>query len=272
MPSDNVLVGLDIGTTKVCAVIGEFNEQGNLEIVGLEMIDRGVESDASMPRKSGIRLLVERITGRRHFSAGSIDEYCGAINSETGRLEKLVNRLLEWQQIEAGRKQYRFEPDSLAAVTRNAVELLRPQAEAKNVFIDLKVESEMPDILLDRAAMTDVLENLIDNAVKYSPAGGRVTVELHSDAVQVFAEVRDEGIGITPEDLPRIFEKFYRGSRGNKEDVRGTGLGLSLVKATLDAHGSKVEVKSTPGQGSRFILTLPIRREEKEHASDSDRG
>lgn len=120
--------------------------------------------------------------------------------------------------------------------------------------------------------MTDVLENLIDNAVKYSRAGGRISVELHADDVQVTVEVSDEGIGIAPEDLPRIFEKFYRGSRGNQEDVRGTGLGLSLVKAALDAHGGKADVKSTPGKGSCFILTLPIHREEEGHAPDSDRG
>jgi signal transduction histidine kinase len=221
---------------------------------------------------TSIRLLVERIAGRRHSSAGSIDEYCGAINNETGRLEKLVNRLLEWQQIEAGQKHYKLEPGSLVAVTRTAVELLRPQAEAKNVFINLKAEGKMPDILMDRAAMTDVMENLVDNAVKYSKAGGRVSIEVHTDDENVIAEVCDEGIGIAPEDLSRVFEKFYRGSRGNREDVRGTGLGLSLVKAAVDAHGGKVQVKSTPGQGSCFVLSLPIHREEEENAPDSDRG
>jgi signal transduction histidine kinase len=221
---------------------------------------------------TSIRLLVERIAGRRHPSAGSIDEYCGAINDETARLEKLVNRLLEWQQIEAGQKHYKLEPGSLAAVTRTAVELLRPQEEAKNVSIDLKAEGNMPDILMDRAAMTDVMENLVDNAVKYSKAGGHVSIEVHADDENVIAEVCDEGIGIASEDLPRVFEKFYRGSRGNREDVRGTGLGLSLVKAAVDAHGGKVQVKSTPGRGSCFVLTLPIHREEEENAPDSDRG
>jgi signal transduction histidine kinase len=152
------------------------------------------------------------------------------------------------------------------------VELLRPQAEAKGVSLNIKTVGNIPDIRFDRAAMTDVLENLIDNAVKYSSSGGRISVELHADEVQVTVEVRDEGIGIDPDDLPRIFEKFYRGSRGNQQDVRGTGLGLALVKATLDAHSGKVDVKSALGEGSRFILSLPVRGEDEGHAPGSDRG
>jgi len=259
------VVMLIVGIAAATRVVRQEVELGRMQSDFIAAVSHEFKSPLT-----SIRLLVERIAGRRHFSAGSVDEYCSSINSETGRLEKLVNRLLEWQQIEAGRKQYRFEPGSIAAVTRNAVELLRPQAEAKNVFIDLKVEGEMPDILLDRAAMTDVMENLIDNAVKYSKAGGRVSIGIHADDAHIISEVCDEGIGIASEDLPRIFEKFYRGTRGNREDVRGTGLGLSLVKAILDAHGGKVDVKSTPGKSSRFIIVLPIHREERKHAPDSD--
>ena len=261
------IVMLIVGIAAATRVIRKELELGRMQSDFIAAVSHEFKSPLT-----SIRLLVERIAGRRHSSTGSIDEYCGAINNEAGRLEKLVNRLLEWQQIEAGRKHYQFESGSLAEVARSAVELLRPQAEAKNVSIDLKAADGIPEILFDRAAMNNVLENLIDNAVKYSPAGGRVTVELNADDAQVFAEVRDEGIGIAPEDLPRIFEKFFRGSRGNQEDVRGTGLGLSLVKAALDAHGGRADVTSTPGKGSCFILTLPIRREEEGHAPDSDRG
>jgi signal transduction histidine kinase len=261
------MVMLIVGIAAATRVVRKELELGRMQSDFIAAVSHEFKSPLT-----SIRLLAERIAGRRHSSSESIDEYCSAMDKEASRLERLVNRLLEWQQIEAGQKHYRFEPSSLAEIARSAVELLRPQAEAKGVSLDLKAAGEMPDIRIDRAAMTDVLENLIDNAVKYSRAGGRVSVELHADDVQVTVEVSDEGIGIAPEDLPRIFEKFYRGSRGNQEDVRGTGLGLSLVKAALDAHGGKADVKSTPGKGSCFTLTLPIRREEEEHAPDIDRG
>ena len=221
---------------------------------------------------TSIRLLVERIAGRRYSSPDAADQYCRAIDSEAGRLERLVSRLLDWQQIEAGRKQYRFETSSAVEVARSVVGRLRPQAETRGVLIDMKVAGEIADFPFDRAAITDALENLVDNAIKYSRTGGRITVDLHPDGDQVRIEVRDEGIGIDPGDAPHIFEKFYRGRRGNQEDVRGTGLGLSLVKAAVEAHGGKVELRSAPGEGSRFILTLPIRAEEKRHAPGSDRG
>ena len=261
------LVMLIVGIAAAARVVRRELELGQMQSDFIAAVSHEFKSPLT-----SIRLLAERIAGRRHSSPESIDEYCRSIDSETGRLERLVNRLLEWQQIEAGRKRYRLEPGSLTEVARSAVELFRPQADTKGISLGMTTAGDIPSIRFDRAAMTDVLENLIDNAIKYSSSGGRISVELHADDVQVTVEVSDEGIGVDPDDLPRIFEKFYRGSRGNQEDVRGTGLGLALVKAALDAHGGKVELKSPPGKGSRFILTLPIRGEEEEHAPGSDRG
>jgi two-component system phosphate regulon sensor histidine kinase PhoR len=221
---------------------------------------------------TSIRLLVERIAGHRYPTAEATETYWRAIDSEAGRLEKLVNRLLDWQQIEARSKRYSFEPGSLADVARAVVELLRPQAEAKAVLLEVSLPGQIPTVRFDRAAMTDALENLVDNAIRYSPAGGKVRIELRSSEDRVHAQVCDEGIGIDPVDLPRIFDKFYRGGRGNLENVRGTGLGLALVKAVVEAHGGRVDVESEAGRGSRFILTLPSGRGEESDAPDPDRG
>jgi signal transduction histidine kinase len=206
---------------------------------------------------TSIRLLVERIAGRRYPSPEAAEPYWRAIDNEAGRLEKLVNRLLDWQQIEARRKRYSLECGSLTDVVRAAVELLRPQAEAKAVSLEVSVAGNIPAVRFDRATMTDALENLVDNAIRYSHAGGKVSVTLSAGAGQVHVEVADEGIGIHPVDLPRVFDKFYRGSLGNQESVRGTGLGLALVKAAVEAHEGTVDVQSEVGRGSRFVITLP---------------
>jgi len=105
--------------------------------------------------------------------------------------------------------------------------------------------------------MTEAIENLLDNAIKYSPPGTTVRVAVRVVENRVCVDVCDQGIGIERQDLPHIFEKFYRGRRGDQQDVKGAGLGLTLVKATVEAHGGVIDVADTPGGGSRFCVWLP---------------
>src|SRR5262249_13035549 len=106
-----------------------------------------------------------------------------------------------------------------------------------------------------------------DNAIKYSPAGARVTVTAQAADHTVRVEVSDEGIGIEPDDLPRVFDRFYRARHGDQHSVKGTGLGLALGKAAVEAHGGKVEVERRPGEGSRFSLQLPIKEDARNGAN-----
>jgi signal transduction histidine kinase len=204
---------------------------------------------------TSIRLLMERIAGGRLQTPEAAGEYYAAVGRETDRLERLVNRLLESQKIQAGQKRYRFEPASLVELAEAAVERLRPQAEAKSIAIKFETSGEIPELLLDKAAMADALENLLDNAIKYSPSGTQVSVVVEVAERQVSVEVRDQGTGIDADDLPRIFDRFYRG----RQNAQGTGLGLALVKAAAEAQGGTVTVTSVPGGGSTFYLRLPIR-------------
>ncbi len=206
---------------------------------------------------TGIRLLLERIGGGRLRSPDSIPQYLAAIEQETQRLDRLVNRLLESQKLQAGRKRYNFEPASIVAVAESVVRELRPQAEAGRLVLELEVRGEIPQAELDPAAITDAIENLLDNAIKHSPPGSRIRVEIESSGGHVRVAVCDQGAGIAAEDLPRVFDRFYQ-TRGGRHNVGGTGLGLALVKAAAEAHGGVVEVSSTPGRGSRFVLCLPL--------------
>jgi signal transduction histidine kinase len=207
---------------------------------------------------TSIRLLMERLTGGRLRTPSSTAEYHDAINRETDRLERLVNRVLESQKIQAGEKRYSFVPGSLVELAESSIWRLRPQADAKSIAVDLELAGEIPEIRMDKTAVAEALDNLLDNAIKYSPGGARVVIRIEERQRYLCVEVQDQGIGIDSDDLPRIFDRFYRGRRGDQHNVHGTGLGLALVKAAAEGHGGIVEVTSTPGQGSRFCLRLPL--------------
>ncbi|HEX4951185.1 MAG TPA: HAMP domain-containing sensor histidine kinase [Blastocatellia bacterium] len=242
-------------------------------LVGLAMTARVVQREMELSRLqnefiaaishefksplTSIRLLMERLTSGRLHEAATAHEYHRAINRETARLERLVNRLLESQQIQAGRKQYHFIATNLGEIAATAVAQLQPQAEAKGIRLETAIEPALPLLPVDHAALLDALENLLDNAIKYSPTGTCVKLTAQANGEGVCLDVHDEGIGIEPGDLPRIFDRFYRGQPGNQHSVKGTGLGLALVKAAVEAHGGSVTVASQPGQGSRFTLQFP---------------
>jgi signal transduction histidine kinase len=208
---------------------------------------------------TGIRLLMERIVGGRLRSEEGA-QYYAAIGRETDRLESLVNRLLESQKIQTGRKQYTFAVGSLVEIVESAVGRMRPHAEAKSIELEAGAEPGLPDLALDRGAIAQAVENLLDNAIKYSATGTRVSLRVRAVDNEVHVEVCDQGIGIDQADLRGIFDPFYRGRRGDLENVHGSGLGLALVKAAVEAHNGTVEVTSTPGRGSQFTVRLPITR------------
>jgi signal transduction histidine kinase len=206
---------------------------------------------------TSIRLLMERVAGGRVASPAAAMSYYSAIGQETDRLERLVNRLLDAQQIEAGQRRYAFTSESLDEVADDVIRHLQPIADAKNIRIEVEASAALPPVQIDRAAITDAIENLVDNAIKYSRGGTRILVRLHGNGDRVSVEVADQGIGIERDEIPRVFDKFYRARRGDLQSVRGTGLGLALVKAAAEAHGGTVDVESEPGVGSRFTLQLP---------------
>lgn len=206
---------------------------------------------------TSIRLLLERLSGGRLSAERPPAQYYAAIERETDRLERLVNRVLEAQQIEAGQRRYAFTPESLEELTEDVVRQLQPIAEAQNIRLSLQTDGDVPAVPMDRGAIADAIQNLVENAIKYSRGGTRVQVTLRARGECVEVDVADQGIGIERDELPRVFDKFYRARRGDLQNVRGTGLGLALVKAAAEAHGGTIEVESQPGVGSTFSLRLP---------------
>jgi signal transduction histidine kinase len=173
---------------------------------------------------------------------------------ESDRVLVMLNTLMDISEAESGAMPLQREPVRLADVVARAVDLYHDTAEAKGVTLAV-APGEAVIVSGDRTRLEQAAANLIDNAVKYTPAGGRVDVEIARDGNRALLRVRDTGPGIPADELPRIWDRLFRGDTSRTE--RGLGLGLSLVKAIVEAHGGSVDVISEPGQGSTFTAALP---------------
>lgn len=169
----------------------------------------------------------------------------------------LIKDLLDFSKIEAGKMVQFKEPLSLAEVIPRVVEAMKADAEGKNIRIEILHPLSGSIIQADQNSMEGILNNLISNAIKYTPDGGRVTISLDDDDSFVKVSVTDTGIGIKGEDIPRIFDKFYRVKSSDTRQIVGTGLGLSIVKSIVDAHMGTISVESTEGKGTTFSVLLP---------------
>jgi signal transduction histidine kinase len=205
-----------------------------------------------------IRLAVETLEMRRVKSPEETDAFLRSIERETLRLQQLVDNILDFARLEAGRRIFRFETVDLREVVRETVESFRPRLEHHGFRVDLDLPDELPAVRGDAAALSHCVLNLLDNALKYSKQRRevRVSAGARPDGA-VAVSVTDWGIGIAPADQRRIFDKFVRVETGLVHNVKGTGLGLALVDQIMRAHGGRVEVVSSPGEGSTFTLVLP---------------
>ena len=177
-------------------------------------------------------------------------------------LTRLVEDLRLLALAEAGALSLSWQPDSLEDVLRRAVEPFRPRAEAKGVALSLEIPPRLPLVQMDRTRIAQVVANLVENAIVHTPEGGRVTVSAEMTAPESRAAARitvaDTGEGLNPEDLPLVFERFYRVDRSRTRSTGGAGLGLTIAKQLVEAHGGAIGAESVKGQGSRFVFELPI--------------
>jgi signal transduction histidine kinase len=192
----------------------------------------------------------------RELTPDQRDSFLGLISSETDRLAVLVGDVLDTSRIEAGTFTYRFDDVDLGELVRDSVAGISLAQDEVRVNAD--VRGEMPPVRGDRDRLQQVLANLLDNAVKYSPAGEEVKVTaFHLDS-HLRIEVADRGPGIPSDQQRLIFEKFGRGHSAGSPGKPGTGLGLFIARSIAEAHGGALEVSSTPDLGATFTLTLPL--------------
>jgi signal transduction histidine kinase len=205
-----------------------------------------------------IRLYAETLELGRITTSEKKHEYYSIIRKESERLTALINNILDFSRIEAGRKEYDFKETDIAELVRNTLDSYRFQIEQQGFALEEHIEPNIPRVRVDREAIARALVNLVNNALKYSDHEKFLGVKLYREKSVLKLEVIDRGIGIERHEQSRIFEKFYRTCDPLVHNTKGSGLGLSLVRHITEAHGGDVEVESTPGRGSKFTLKLPL--------------
>lgn len=205
---------------------------------------------------SSILALSERLESVRVRNPEKLGQYHEIIGQDARRLSALVTRLLDFAQIEEGKKVYSLERVELVTVAREAIQACHHLGRPERIHL-VAQETAPLWVRADPAALRHGIQNLIENAVKYSPPDSPITLVCGRENGAAFLEVHDRGIGIPPTEQLKIFEKFYRGHHASELNVQGVGIGLALVKHVVESHGGSVSVESHPGRGSRFRLRLP---------------
>jgi signal transduction histidine kinase len=261
------LFGALIGGAVLAALAGllaarrAFYEQHRLSEMKSNFVS-SVSHELRAPIAS-MRLLSESLERGKVSEAGKKQDYYRFLVQESRRLTSLIENVLDFSRIEQGRKEYQREPADLDAIVEDTIKLMQPGAAEKQVGLARRpFVGPGPLVTCDGLAMQQALINLIDNAIKHSPPGAKVEVGLEDGAPNgVRLWVEDQGPGIPPEEHEKIFERFYRRGSELRRETQGIGIGLTIVKHIVEAHGGRVLVRSAVGQGSRFTIELPVNAE-----------
>ena len=237
------------------AVLRDIGRQKALQKRNAEFVS-AVSHEMKTPL-AGIKAYVELLVDGDAEDEQTREEFLEVINSQADRLERLINNMLNLARIEAGVVSVNKNSRSLNELLEEAVHVVHPAAEAKQIELATELSPLYLGVLADRDMLLQSAINLLSNAIKYTPDGGRVTLRSRLADQEVTFEVEDTGVGLSEEDCQRVFEKFYRVKK-DKTMASGTGLGLPLAKHIVeDVHGGRLSVQSALGAGSTFRVTLP---------------
>jgi signal transduction histidine kinase len=234
-----------------------FNSM-SAELEQLERLRRDLVANVSHELKTPISAIRARIENLLDGIERPDGDTLQAMLAQVERLGRLVDQLLDLSRLEAGDLPLRREPLRLDSLVRQVLSEMEVVGATREVHLSGELPDDLPMIVADRERVHQVLFNLLDNAVRFTPPGGEVLVsaERHNGSVDV--HVRDTGPGIAPEHLPRVFERFYRVDPARSRDDGGTGIGLAIARSVVEAHGGRIWADSEPGSGSVFTFELPV--------------
>jgi signal transduction histidine kinase len=211
---------------------------------------------------TSIRYLAELLQRGRVKEESKKQQYYESITHESERLSRLIENILDFSKIEAGMKEYEFGETDPAELCREVVQRFQEQVAPQGFTIETEIEKRLPKIQADKEALGRALFNLLDNAAKYSGENRKIRFHAYSDKNHLYMKVEDQGIGIQKDDLDKVFEKFYRSSGAQSSNIKGSGIGLTLVSHIARSHGGEVVMGSEPGKGTRVTILLPLDRDD----------
>jgi two-component system phosphate regulon sensor histidine kinase PhoR len=239
----------------VWLVLEDVSELRRLQRIRAEFIDN-LSHELRTPLTT-ISLLAEMAARDARSASSRLRDRISKIEIETGHLTQMVNELLDLSRIESGTAQLLLDDVDLVRVARTTAERLRLFAERQGLRLDLELPDHVAPVRGDEDRLGQVLINLLHNAVKFSPDGGRIVVGVRDEEGEVRVWVRDPGIGVPNADLARIFERFYKVDRARVRGRGGTGLGLSIARHVVESHGGRIWADSEEGSGSTFTFSIP---------------
>jgi two-component system phosphate regulon sensor histidine kinase PhoR len=207
---------------------------------------------------SNIKAYAETLVTFDKIDVEEQKEFCNIINSEVTRLARFVDDLLSISSMEMGSLNIEKQKVETARMFEEVAEKVEPLMQQKNITFAAELPEKMPDVRVDKDKFMAVLVNLLGNAAKYTPAGGSVTMRVKLDESLLQVAVEDTGVGIAAEEVPKVFEKFFRSSDPRVQNETGTGLGLSLATEVVRMHGGEITLESEINQGSTFTITVPV--------------
>jgi two-component system phosphate regulon sensor histidine kinase PhoR len=245
---------LEGGTWRTLAVFHDITDVRRVETVRRDFV-ANVSHELRTPL-AAIKSVIETLESGALEDPEVARDFLERADGEVDRLVTMVEELLELSRIESGEAPMERQPVDIERVVRDAVSRLGPRAQKQGLELTVRIDDDLPVVIGDAEHLERVVVNLVQNAIKFTPMGGRVVVEAGARTAGVEVSVADNGEGIFPEDLSRVFERFYKADRSRVSG--GTGLGLAVAKHTVEAHGGSIRAESEPGKGATFVLTLPV--------------
>lgn len=246
--------GRPVGRVCILRDVTHFKELDTLKSEFVATVSHDLRSPLTLMR--GYATMLEMVGDLNEQQQGYVRKIIAGVEN----MSRLVNNLLDLGRIDLG-VGLQVETFPLLDILDRVIGPLQPQASQKEITLTSETDPDLPILIeADQALLYQAVYNLVENAIKYTPQGGKVQVRLSSVKDNILFAVQDNGIGVDPEDIPRLFEKFYRGRQREARAQHGSGLGLAIVRSIAERHGGRVWIESQLGKGSTFYLQIPVRQ------------
>ncbi|KPK99230.1 MAG: hypothetical protein AMJ95_00345 [Omnitrophica WOR_2 bacterium SM23_72] len=246
-------------TVGMVSVLSDITKQKNLDAMKTGFV-ANVTHELRTPLVAIDKSLQMVLKGEAGQVSATQQQFLVIAERNLKRLSLLIDDLLDFSKLESGKVQLKREAASIGVLIQNAMEELQSWADTKSLHLEREIQENLPQVEIDTGRINQVLGNLIGNAIKFTPKEGWITVNAKLNAQnQIEVSIEDTGVGILPEDLTKVFDKFYQAGERVSTDIGGTGLGLSIAKEIVELHGGRIWAESQKGQGTKFTFTLPVK-------------